>query len=208
MSQFGIGPRGEILQKKCALFIYIFYQHHVLFNECELFLSESLSESTTVVVRAKKRNGVPGDTARCTLFQIGSVMWLGWTVMRLILIVDDTYPETWTITNGGVSGMVANGTVDQLKDAMYSFDQMKQWQIKEEKMDAMYVSCVKYKYGNYFTGTSASMDDLVNATKEHPVASIIGTRKLKIDDSPRLSAVGICAANCKVNQMGWWIVCM
>jgi hypothetical protein len=156
-----------------------------------------------------KRNGVPGDTAQCTVFQIGSVMWLGWTVMRLILIVDDTYPETWTITNGGVSSrLVANGTIDQLNDAMYSFDQMKQWQIKEEKMDAMYVSCVKYKYGNYWPGTSSSSSEgnLVNATKEQPTASIIGTRKLRIDDSPRISAVGICAANCKVNQMWWWIV--
>lgn len=156
----------------------------------------------------RKRNGVPGDTAQCTVFQIGSVMWLGWTVMRLILIVDDTYPETWTITNGGVSSRLvanANGTIDQLNDAMYSFDQMKQWQIKEEKMDAMYVSCVKYKYGNYYPGTSSSPGNYQNATKKQPTASIIGTRKLRIDDSPRISAVGICAANCKVNQMCWWI---
>ena len=35
------------------------------------------------------------------------------------------------------------------------------------------------------------------SNKDHPVATIVGSRTLKIDDDGEFSAVGICAANCK-----------
>ena len=68
----------------------------------------------------------------------GTVMWLGWSVMRIILVVDDMYPETWTLLNqpGLNDGNSTNFWIDAeviplqsseeaLPSSIYSFDQMK-----------------------------------------------------------------------------------
>ena len=136
------------------------------------------------------RESSPADTAKCTGYQISSVMWIGWTIMRIILIIDDYYPETWTITNNHTNADLS------------SFDQMKLWGLKNEIEDGMYVSCVKYNYEDFrlnplgkINGDNSDINVMSN--KDHPVATIVGSRTLKIDDDGEFSAVGICAANCK-----------
>ena len=142
--------------------------------------------------------------------------------MRIILVVDDMYPETWTLLNqpGLNDGNSTNFWIDAeviplqsseeaLPSSIYSFDQMKHWQVKEETMDGLFVACVKYDDSEYCSPDDEqcleyieSLSDSSHQAEEQkkPAASIIGSRKLKIEDNDESSAVGICAANCKLQN--------
>ena len=118
-----------------------------------------------------KRNLMPEDTAKCACLQIGTTMWLGWTIMRLMLIVDDEiHSDSWTVFNTGNSAA--------------NFNQLADWQITMGRKDGNFIGCVD---ANKFPAPDSS------------TLSISSIRKLYIPDYENLgerSSIGICAANC------------